>query len=82
MNNILNKIPYDKKLHIGCGFLIGLFGGFFRLEYGIALSVLAGIAKEVYDYHDYGKFDKYDMFATWLGGLVGVLLVYLIKVII
>ena len=82
MNNILNKIPYDKKLHIGCGFLIGLFGEFFKLGYGIALSVSAGIVKEVYDYHDYGKFDPMDMIVTWFGGMIGFIIIKIIKILI
>lgn len=69
----IKSIPYDKKLHFGAGLGIALLVGIvsFVPWYGLVAGVLAGIAKEVYDWHDYGKFDVKDMIATWIGALVG-----------
>ncbi len=64
----------DKKLHMLCGLLISLLIGLDNPIYGLFAGVVAGAAKEVYDYLDYGLFDKYDMLATWAGALIGACL--------
>lgn len=74
------KIPYDKKLHSLCGFLISLLIGLYNPLYGLYAGVTAGVAKEVYDYFDYGLFDKYDMLATWAGALIGTCLCLMMQI--
>lgn len=74
------KIPYDKKLHFLCGFLISLLVGLYNPLYGLLAGVTAGVAKELYDYYDYGLFDKYDMLATWAGALIGTCLCLMAKI--
>lgn len=69
-------MPYDKKLHFFAGCLIAILGSLiFNTHVGIALSIIAGIGKEAYDYFDYGKPDVMDMVVTWLGGFVGFLII-------
>ena len=64
----------DKKLHFHCGCIISILIGLYNPIYGLFAGVVAGAAKEVYDYLDYGLFDKYDMFYTWAGALIGTCL--------
>ncbi|MEJ1223258.1 hypothetical protein [Sediminicola sp. 1XM1-17] len=74
-------IQEDKMLHFGVGAAIGagttgLVYGITKnrtkaVIWGIGLSTLAGIAKEVVDHNSYGKADTGDMLATTLGGVVG-----------
>lgn len=71
-------MPHDKKLHLLCGFAISLIAGFYTPATGLICGIVAGVAKEVYDYLDYGLFDKYDMLATWLGAIAGAGLVYIL----
>ncbi len=68
-----NKIPYDKRLHIIAGFLIGVIGTVITpySVLGILAAFMAGIAKELYDQYSYGGFDYQDMIATWMGGIIG-----------
>ena len=74
------RIPYDKKLHIGAGFVLAL-SSFFIGIYGLVLALLAGIFKEVFDYFDYGKPDVYDALATWCGGVIGFTVVQMVRVL-
>lgn len=67
-------MSYDKKLHLHCGFIISLLLGLYDPLYGLSAGVVAGVAKELYDYYDYGLFDKYDMLATWAGAVIGTCL--------
>lgn len=78
MDKILPDIAYDKKLHIACGFAIAISSYLIGI-WGLALAILAGIGKEVYDWWDYGKPDMYDMLATWAGGLCGFAAVQLLE---
>ena len=70
---MLQKIPYDKKLHFIAGFVITIIFALIFLNplYGFAAGVLAGICKEIYDWLDYGRFDIFDMFTTWFGSAIG-----------
>lgn len=84
-------MPNDKKLHLLCGFAIALVAGIYTsvtytifgigagVVTGLICGMVAGVAKEVYDYMDYGLFDKYDMLITWLGAVAGAGLVYMIS---
>lgn len=68
------KMLYDEKLHFRCGCIIALLLGLHDPLYGLSAGIVAGVAKEVYDYCDYGLFDKYDMFYTWAGAVIGTCL--------
>ena len=77
------QIPEDKILHFVAGnvsgttgYLIGDYYNYKPQTTGIALSVVAGFAKESYDYTRGGEFDEKDLFATALGG---VFITYTIK---
>lgn len=73
-------MPYDKKLHMLCGFLIVIIGSFFHSAlFGFLLCVAAGIAKECYDDIIYNGFDWKDAIATLCGGLIAVALLEVIK---
>lgn len=74
------KIPYDKKLHFLCGLLISLLIGLHNPIYGLLVGMIAGIAKELYDYLDYGLLDKYDILATWAGALIGTCLCFMLQI--
>ena len=67
------NIPYDKRLHMLAGLLIGVIGTVITPYsfVGILAAFIAGIAKELYDQCSYGGFDTDDMIATWIGGAVG-----------
>lgn len=67
-------MPHDKKLHLICGCIISLLIGLHNPIYGLLVGMIAGIAKELYDYLDYGLFDKYDMLATWAGAVIATCL--------
>ncbi|MFT4830656.1 MAG: xanthine/uracil permease [Psychroserpens sp.] len=74
-------IQEDKMLHFGVGTVIGagttgVVYGITKNKtkaviWGIGLSTLAGITKEVIDHNSYGKADTGDMVATTLGGVFG-----------
>lgn len=66
----------DKKLHMTCGFCIALFVGMYNPKLGLTVGMVAGIAKEAYDYCSYGVFDKMDMLATWAGAVIGAALAW------
>ena len=79
-------MAYDKKLHFIAGVCITcvavllcyLCNGTTNLWLGIGCGMVAGVAKEIYDYLDYGLFDKQDMLYTWAGSILGAGLVYII----
>ena len=79
-------MAYDKKLHFIAGLCISVaamllyfyYYGTINVLPGIGCGMVAGVAKEVYDYLDYGLFDKQDMFYTWAGSLLGAGLVYIL----
>lgn len=66
----------DKKLHMLCGFCIALFVGMYSPKLGLTIGMVAGIAKEAYDYYSYGVFDRMDMLATWAGAAIGAALAW------
>ena len=70
----------DKKIHIGAGFLIALVVGFiFGSETGLMAALIAGIAKEVWDYFGHGTCELNDFLATLQGGIAGFILLLIIK---
>ena len=68
----------DKKLHLLAGLGIAIIFGWQNPLIGLGAGIIAGVAKEVYDYLDYGLLDKQDMIATWAGSLLGAGLCYLV----
>ena len=62
----------DKILHLLFGFIIAWRLIDINANWIIALAVviLFGVAKEVYDYKSYGQFDYKDMIATISGGII------------
>lgn len=74
-------IQQDKLMHFGVGTVIGagttgVVYGITKNKtkaviWGIGLSTLAGITKEIIDHNDYGEADAGDMVATTLGGVFG-----------
>lgn len=67
------KVPYDKLLHFVAGLIIAAF---FALvvpswRWGAIISALvAGVAKEVFDYYTKKQVDYKDALATIIGGVV------------
>lgn len=72
----------DKKLHLLAGLGMTIVFGWQNPIIGLFAGIIAGIAKEVYDYFDYGLFDKKDMLFTWLGATIGALVCVLYKMLI
>ena len=68
----------DKKLHLLAGLGIAIIFGLQYPLIGLGAGIIAGVAKEVYDYLDYGLYDKQDMLYTWAGSLLGAGLCYLV----
>ena len=68
----------DKKLHLLAGLGIAIIFGLQYPLIGLGAGIIAGVAKEVYDYLDYGLYDKQDMLYTWAGSLLGVGLIYIL----
>lgn len=75
------NIAYDKKLHFFAGLIICIVISliFKNPMYGLIGAVVAGIAKEAYDWYDYGKPDPMDCLSTWVGGVAGYIVGVLIK---
>ena len=78
MNERIKKIvgfvagfSVDKYLHFIAGMIISAF---FALVvptgniWCVVPAIIAGFAKDLYDYYDYGTFDWKDVIATILGG--------------
>lgn len=73
------KISDDKKLHFLCGCIIALLIGLYNPIYGLSAGVVAGVAKEIYDYIDYGGPDIKDFLATAVGSILGALVCEVIR---
>ena len=73
--NPLNKLPYDKALHLIGGVILFAIGHFiFGSAVGICLAVFVGLAKEIWDwYSKEGTPDGLDFVATAAGGVLGFL---------
>lgn len=79
---VLSRIPVDKYIH--CILLMLLASVFMhtlpiatlwvRLVVSVALSVVVGIGKELYDKKDYGLFDWADVRADAIGAILGSLM--------
>lgn len=67
-------MPKDKQLHLLCGFVLGLVGS----QFGVPLAMIAGAAKELYDYFNQDKHsvEFADFAYTVTGGAVAEVLLY------
>ena len=64
----------DKMKHLLAGVVISLLFGWFSHDVliGFTSALLAGIAKEIYDYFGHGTSELNDIIATAQGGVVGL----------
>ena len=62
----------DKALHFSGGYILATAFPILPIC-GLAIALLTGKAKEMYDakHQEDHTVDKYDMYATWIGGIVG-----------
>ena len=69
----INKMKgIDKIYHLVSGFIIGLIFGLINPVLGLALAIIAGIGKEIYDKKiKKSVIDPLDVIATVLGGILG-----------
>ena len=73
----------DKALHMVAGLIISfILGWLYGPLVGLAASVVAGIAKEIWDYCGHGTPDFGDALATAEGGVVGGLLVIFVSYVL
>lgn len=73
----------DKALHMAAGLIISLvLGWIYSPLIGLAVAIVAGIAKEVWDYCGHGTPDFGDALATIQGGCIGGLLVILVTYVL
>jgi hypothetical protein len=76
-------IALDKQAHFWAGLAICLgVSLFFGPWVGLAVSVVAGIGKEVIDSLGYGTPDKWDGAATIFGSVLGVILFYISEALV
>lgn len=66
----------DKLMHMIAGFIIALLTGWLthNVLIGFTSALLAGIAKEVWDYFGHGTSDFNDIIATAQGGAIGMII--------
>ena len=62
----------DKIYHLVAGFIISLIFGLINPVLGLALAIIAGVGKEIYDKKiKKSVIDPLDVIATVLGGVLG-----------
>ena len=62
----------DKIYHLVAGFIISLIFGLINPVLGLALAIIAGVGKEIYDKKiKKSVIDPLDVIATVLGGILG-----------
>lgn len=74
------KVPYDKLLHFIAGLIIAAFFALVAPSWkwgAIVSALVAGVAKEVFDYCTTKQVDYKDALATLIGGAVIQLFVLL-----
>lgn len=71
------KIPKDKQLHIAVGFVVGTIGAAIFPALGLALGVVIGAAKELYDARNRDDHtpEFMDFVATVAGAVLGEALI-------
>ena len=63
----------DKIYHLVVGFAISLIFGFINPVLGLALAIIAGVGKEIYDKKIKNSvIDPLDVIATVVGGVLGI----------
>ncbi|WP_027406148.1 hypothetical protein [Anaerovibrio sp. RM50] len=69
----------DKMKHMIAGFIIALlFGCLLNDPFGgFLISLVAGLAKEIWDYFGHGVSELEDFLATAQGGAIGCVILYL-----
>lgn len=74
-------IPHDKRIHFTVCFVMAVI--LFPLIgwWGAVFSILAGVAKEMFDYDDYGVFSWWDILADLAGTAAAILIMILIKIL-
>lgn len=78
---IVCKIPCDKQMHFMSGFIIAALLTPLVGFYSVLIVAIIALAKEIYDYlhPESHTADFWDWFATTLGGLIGFIVVNLLK---
>ena len=72
----------DKALHMIAGLIISLvLGWIYSPLLGLVVAIIAGIAKELWDYMGNGVSDFKDILATAEGGFIGYILLFILMVI-
>ena len=62
----------DKVYHLVAGFIISLIFGLINPVLGLALAIIAGVGKEIYDKKiKKSVIDPLDVIATVVGGILG-----------
>ena len=74
-------LPYDKRLHFAACFLITLLLFPAIKWWGAVAAMVAGLAKEMFDYDDYGVFSWKDILADLAGTATALLILTLIKIL-
>lgn len=73
-------VAADKQKHFLAGLLIMIVSNvIFGLNAAMILVIVAAILKEIYDDYHTHKFDFKDIYYTVLGGMLGVLIIELLK---
>lgn len=71
--NLSAQIPFDKKLHLATGVVIGVIASHHSshpVRDAFIASAVAGIAKELIDKKRYGHFDQLDIQFTISGAMI------------
>ena len=70
----------DKLMHLLAGVAISLLFGWLAHDVliGFTSALVAGVAKEIYDYYGHGTSDFNDIIATAQGGVVGLVVLVVI----
>lgn len=68
----MRAIPQDKCLHVIAGVVVYAVAHLTTWQIGIAVVLLAAIAKETFDHFTGGDVSAWDLLATLMGGLLGL----------
>lgn len=78
---IVCKVPCDKQMHFMSGFIIAFLLTPYIGFYSVLIVAIIALLKEIYDYlhPESHTADFWDWFATTLGGLIGFIVINLLK---
>ena len=70
----------DKLKHMIAGFIIAMLTGWLTHDVliGFSFALIAGVAKEIYDYFGHGTSELNDVIATAQGGAIGLVVLIII----